>query len=331
MSFLHGFRSGPRARARFWCRIRGTLLLATVATLGVFPAGCDDGESETTSIVIGVVSDFRAGTDLTSLDVVMTVDGRDVGNQALGLGPDATMFPTEFAFDDVPVGASVAITLRGSLGRSLVVVRRLETTTQAGPRRFLPMRLERACQRVDDGIGSPGPICDEPATTCINGACASPEVSAGQQVTYDPDWPNQGDDPCQAGGDPELTVGQGQSDYFVAEDREVAQVEAGPQGGHHIWIAARARNVNRSGTRTTVAAELPDLGLSISPLSVIFTLDRGEGGFCKLAGLRLQLDIDGDPIDTMLGEEVTVMVTMADSDDNVATDTHRFTLSDDIL
>jgi len=291
--------------------------------------GCNTSE-ETTTVVIGVTSDFPAGTDLTSLEVELTVDGAVTSSDEVVLGPGATEFPAEFTFDDLPVGRTIAVTLRGMLDQQLVVVRRLETTTQAGPPRLVRVHLERFCQLIDDGTGTVGPTCDEPFT-CVSGLCRSSEVPRQQQEAYDPNWPNQGDDPCSSGGPPELIVGEGQSDFFAAEDGTVAQVEAGPQGGHHIWIAARVRNVNRSQTRTTVGAEFPNLGLSISPLSVIFTLDLDEGGFCKIFGLRLWLDIDGDPIDDMLGEEVVVTVTMEDTDQTVATGTRRFVLSDDIL
>jgi len=293
--------------------------------------GCSSSDVETTSVVVGVTSDFPAGTDLTALQVEMTVDDAVTSSEDITLGSGATEFPAEFTFEDVPVGSTIAITVRGMLQGELVVVRRLETITQAGTRRLVRMHLERFCQLLDDGTGAVGPTCDEPTTTCISGVCRSPEVPLSQQDAYDPNWANQGDDPCKPGGTPELTVGQGQSDYFTATDGEVAQVEAGPQGGHHIWVAARVRNVNRSQTRTTVGAEFPGLGLSISPLSVIFTLDLDEGDFCKIFGLRLWLDIDGDPIQEMLGEEVIVSVTMEDTNDAVATDTHRFLLSNDIL
>ncbi len=305
------------------------LLLLSLFLLAT-AVGCNTTE-DTTSVVVGVTSDFPAGTDLTSLEVEMTVDGAVTSTDEVTLGSGTTEFPAEFAFDDVPVGSTVALTLRGKLDGQLVVVRRVQTTTQAGPRRLVRIHLERFCQRLDDGTGTVGPTCDEPATTCISGVCRSPEVPLEQQEAYDPTWPDQGDDPCKTGGAPELVVGEGQSDFFSAEDSMVAQVEAGPQGGHHIWIAARVRNVNRSQTRTTVGAEFPGLGLSISPLSVIFTLDLDEGGFCKIFGLRLWLDIDGDPIADMLGEPVDVTVTMEDTDQAVATGTHRFVLSNDIL
>lgn len=128
-----------------------------------------------------------------------------------------------------------------------------------------------------------------------------------------------------------MQVGAGQSDFFAIEDYEIAQIEAGPQGGHHIWVAARLKNLTQSGSITEVGAEIPSLGLSITPLKVIFTFDPDEGGYCKIFGLRLQLDIDGDDIMAMRGQEAKVVMTITDADDDVGSGEKWVTLSDTIL
>ena len=155
------------------------------------------------------------------------------------------------------------------------------------------------------------------------------------QEPYTDDWAGTGggdpNDVCMDGGTPSVQVGVGQSDFFAVDDYAVAQVEAGPQGGHHVWVAARLKNLTQSGSITEVGAELPSLGLSITFLKIIFTFDQDEGGYCKIFGLRLQLDIDGDDIQTMLGQEAKVLMTITDANGTVGTGEKWITLSQDIL
>ena len=73
-------------------------------------------------------------------------------------------------------------------------------------------------------------------------------------------------------------------------DGVVAQVEAGPQGGHHIWVAVRMKGLLQSGSITSVTGHFPELDQDVGPFQVIFTFDQDEGGYCKLYGLRFQLD-----------------------------------------
>ena len=76
---------------------------------------------------------------------------------------------------------------------------------------------------------------------------------------------------------------------------------------------------------------LLELGLSISPLVVIFTLNVDEGGYCKLFGLRFQIDIDGGDIQDFLGKELRVIVEVEDQSGAIGTGERWLTLSDSIL
>jgi hypothetical protein len=134
-----------------------------------------------------------------------------------------------------------------------------------------------------------------------------------------------------AGATAEVVVGHGQSDYLPLADLETVQVEAGPQGGHHIWIAIRMKNLLRSGSRTTVTAVAPDSGVSIAPYDVIFTFDPDEGGYCKLYGLRFQLDAAGVDYLPLLGKELDVTAIVVDRTGDSARGSRRVTLSDVVL
>jgi hypothetical protein len=116
------------------------------------------------------------------------------------------------------------------------------------------------------------------------------------------------------------------------EDLEVAQVEAGPQGGHHIWVAVRMKNLRQSGSITSVSGFVPDLNLELSPFNVIFTFDPDEGGYCKLYGLRYQLDANGTDVETVLGHQLKVTVRVTESmGDDIGVGERMVTLSDTIL
>ena len=114
-------------------------------------------------------------------------------------------------------------------------------------------------------------------------------------------------------GAPMVIVGEGQADYLPTMDGVVAQVEAGPQGGHHIWIAVRMKGLLQSGSITAVTGHFPELDQDIGPFQVIFTFDQDEGGYCKLYGLRFQLD-QTRPVDQVLGKTLDVQVKVTDKE-----------------
>jgi len=288
------------------------------------------GDPATGTLVVGVTSDYG---DLTEVQITMKVDDQTLKDDRERVGNGATSFPAEYAFNDVEEGQQLSFTLRGFDGSGTnVVTRHMTTEAVAGGPKLVRVHLETQC-RIGPSGGAP--TCDEDSQTCIGGVCASAEVATSEQEDYSEDWAggSSESDVCkEAGaGPPEVHVGAGQSDYFAIEDYAEAQIEAGPQGGHHIWIAARIKNLKQSGSITEVGAEIPSLGLSITPLKVIFTFDPDEGGYCKIFGLRLQLDIDGDDINTMLGQEAKVVMSITDVDDDVGTGEKWVTLSDSIL
>jgi hypothetical protein len=296
-------------------------------------AACPD--DATGSLVVGITSDYQAGSQLDRLEVSMQVDGEVINAQTLTLGPGATEFPAELTFDALEEGSDVSVMLRGFSGAARVVERYAETQALADQTALLRVHLESTCRLGAADPSNPvppAPECSVPQT-CIRGQCRDSFVHPGELEPYEPGWheSSAGDicKPADAGA-PSVTVGRGQSDYLKAEDYEVAQVEAGAQGGHHIWVAARVKNLRRSGSITEVAGEIPDLNLQISPLKVIFTMDPDEGGFCKIYGLRFQIDIDGGDINDMLGKDMKVTVSISDSDGAVGTGELWVTLSSDI-
>jgi len=124
-----------------------------------------------------------------------------------------------------------------------------------------------------------------------------------------------------------VAIGWGQGDYLPLTDLQTLQVEAGPQGGHHIWLAVQMKNLLGSGSRTTLEAVSPSSGTAISPFDVIFTYKPSEGGYCKLYGLRFQLDLDGVDYLPLLGKELDINATVVDRSGTVGRDSRRVMLS----
>ncbi len=315
-------------------QLRGlTCLLGAVALLGL--AGCP-GTPAYGSLVIGVISEFHDEQALERLDVEMRVDGERVSTASHLVGPAAGMmsFPAELRVGDLEDGASVTFSLRGYVGDELRVSRDLTTVGVAGLTLFFRIRLEAQCGLFPPGSTQPSaPQCDGPELTCIAGKCRESFVPIAALKPYHPDWTEGTIDSCKpaGAGAPIVIVGEGQADYLPTDDYDLAQVEAGPQGGHHIWVAARLKNLNRSGSVTTVGGEIPELGLSIAPLKVIFTFDPDDGGYCKLFGLRFQIDIGGQDVQSLLGLTMKVFVDIIDPSGDHGSGERWVTLSSDLL
>ncbi|HEY3594306.1 MAG TPA: hypothetical protein VGL13_10540 [Polyangiaceae bacterium] len=134
-----------------------------------------------------------------------------------------------------------------------------------------------------------------------------------------------------AGAAPDVAVGQGQIGYEPLDDLQEVQVQEGPQGGHHIWIGVRMKNLLQSGSRTTISGVSPSTGIAIAPFEVIFTFDPGEGGYCELFGLRFQLDARGVDYVPLLGKELDVTAAVTDTSGDTGQGSRRVTLSAGVL
>lgn len=295
--------------------------------------GGTGGAPDTGVIVVGVITNLRVGVDLQSLHVVMKAGGEVVNDETrvAGSGTDPLKLPGEFTFPALPGGTPVDVTIdafRPGDDVNPLVSRRATTEVVAGAKLLLRVAVDSRCIAAP---GSPAPICAAPET-CVAGACADEHTDPSVLKPYTPDWAAGSGDVCKpaGGGDPVVIVGEGQADYLPVMDGEVAQVEAGPQGGHHVWVAIRLKNLAQSGSITSVTGHFPDLNIDVGPFDVIFTFDPDEGGYCKLYGLRFQLDQDND-INTLLGHPLDVHVKVTDPEGDVGEGTRSVVLSQDIL
>jgi hypothetical protein len=310
------------------------LLLCSVVLLLVLGPACGSAGAGTPvgSIVFGVTSDLRVGVDIESIHVVLHAAGAVLTDQTVtATSKPALVLPTEIGTGDLPGGTAVDVTLEAfgpGSGATPLLTRLASTTVLADRKLLLVLDLDARCVVAP---GSSAPACTAPET-CVAGTCVSGAVASATLPAYTSNWATASTDPCKPGGGGAavVIVGEGQADYLAMMDGDTAQVEQGPQGGHHIWVAYRAKNLAQSGSITAITGHFPDLGIDVGPFNVIFTMEVDEGGFCKLFGLRFQLDLEND-IDTLLGHPLDMTVTVTDPASSTATGLRSVVLSQTYL
>jgi hypothetical protein len=307
------------SRQRAWPRALKSA--AALVLFGGLTAATACG-GEPTGVVFGVTTEIKPGALLTKLDASLIVDGAETKQSWEG---EQLAFPLEIRADDLEGGEAVELTLDAWSGATRILERRATTTAEESHVLIYPVNIDQECAGVS------APTCSE-AETCVAGACADPFKDPSKLADYYSGWAGtSGGDRCEPGGAPEVIVGEGQADYLPTSNGDTLQVEAGPQGGYHVWIAARLKNLKQSGSVTEVSGRIAELDYDIAPLSVVFTLDPDEGGYCKLFGLRLRLDDPDHPIESLLGKTVDVTVTVTDPDGDVGVGHRTIVLSDDYI
>lgn len=327
------------------------LLLASIFTL-LLAAGCDSGAPTTDkngaggdgggtndpthgTVIVGVTSDLRVGVDIDRVHVVMSVAGKVTKEEDLLASTSTSTskleFPMELPFEDLAGGTDVAVEVSAfgvGGGTSPLTTRVASTKIVSGKKLLLRIALDSRCVETD---GGKAPSCTAPKT-CIAGTCAASAVEGKTLPPYSSTWTKVSNDICKptGSGPPVLTVGEGQADYLPTMDGNEAQVESGPQGGHHIWIAIRMKGLLQSGSITTVTGHFPELNQDIGPFQVIFTFDQDEGGYCKLYGLRFQLD-QTMPVDQVLGKTLEIQVKVTDKEGAIGIGKRTVVLSKQLI
>jgi hypothetical protein len=302
------------------------LAVCACLLLAVLPA-CSSPAAPggTGTIVVGVTTNLRVGVDFDTLHVVMHAGGTTIRDEVQKVGSATPLvLPEELRFSDLSAGTAVDVELTAMEGATTLVTRSAATEIVGSATLLLHVTIDYHCVVAP---GSPAPVCTAPET-CVAGTCADDHVDGSSLPAYSASWAEATtSDPCKApGSTPTVVVGQGQADYLPMMDGDTAQVEQGPQGGHHIWVAIRTKGLTMAGSITTVTGHFPDLDVDVGPFSVIFDLEPDEGGWCKLFGLRFQLD-QQQPIDGLLGHPLDVKVTVTDADMDVGVGTRDVVLS----
>jgi hypothetical protein len=295
--------------------------------------------ADPTQLVIGVQSDPMGGV-VSSLHVVIRRAGAVVVDEWVKPPRGSKVGfpqPWEKALSGAGLGRAKVDVEVDAIGDPSAaappLLKRLSSTHfDPGRAALLRVPLESRCivyppmPRGASKVPGPlsGPACTEPFT-CIMGVCQRPDVPPELLESYAPNWPGNAPDLCKArnAGRPDLQIGTGRSYYLPFTRDHVLQAEAGPQGGHHIWIATRMKNMKQAGSTTRIAGRQPETGLTIPPTTLAFTYSPDEGGYCKLYGIRYQLDNEGVDYRPFLGRPLDVTVTVTDPSGSTATATTR--------
>lgn len=142
-------------------------------------------------------------------------------------------------------------------------------------------------------------------------------IDSGPPADAGPFAPDVCKSSLDAGATAQLTIGEGQTFYRDIVDDAALTWEKGPQGGHHVWIALRQKNLRRIGTIITI--DLHDIQDPANPKllnhsRLVFGFDRDEGGWCTLTGLRMQLDNSGIDLAALQGHRIEVDAKLDDPD-----------------
>jgi hypothetical protein len=313
--------------------------LATLATV----LGCRSRDA--TQIVVGIQSDPMGGV-VSALHVVIRVAGAVVDDERIQ-PPHGSRVGFPQPWEKTLPGAGqgtakieVAVDAIGDPAAKPLFTRLASTHFVPGREALLRVPLEARCivyppiPRGASKVPGPlsGPTCTAPAT-CIMGACQSSDVPAPRLEPYARNWPTNAPDRCKPahGGPADLQVGTGQSYYVPLAPDQVLQAEAGPQGGHHVWIATRMRNLKQAGSITKISGLQPGTGTPIPPTTLAFTYAPDEGGYCKLYGIRYQLDNGGIDYKQFLGKPLDITVTATDPAGTTATATAHVQIAPTLL
>jgi len=323
------------------------------AVLAACPGGGgDDPGAQQASLVVGVQAEDFGGL-VQAVHIVASVDGKVADDETITIGgapgaPGASgTLPKEILLQGA-AGARAEVVVealtsqagtRGATPTTPVVVRRAAAHLVPDAKKLLRMQLETRCVTftAPGSTLAPAPTCDAPQT-CAFGRCVTEEVSFDQLEDYETGWATSPPDICRPAnhGPPEVIIGTGQTDFAPLADGQTLMLEQGPQGGHHLWIAVRMRNLRQSGSPTTLTAKLVDDPTSpIAPAAYVFTFDRDEGNYCKLFGLRFQLDSGATNLAAdykrFLGKKVAVTVEVTDTTKATASATKTILIADKLL
>jgi hypothetical protein len=274
-------------------------------------------------LVVGVEAQPAVVSRIGKVHYLATAGGKTLVDEEIVPKTGESPFPltvkvasTAGAEADVLIEAYSALQ-NGAVAPKPMLTRRARAPFAAGPAQLVRLRLESSCLRGTPGFK--GPAC--PATqTCSQHRCIDPTLLAEDLEPFAEDWAKNRPDACKAagGGDPSIEIGTGQTDYVAISDGVTLAPEKGPQGGHHLWIALRTRNVKQTGSSVAITAEQPGTGLKVPPTTFVFPLEPADHGYCKLYGLRLQLDNASVPVQSFLGQPLDLRVTVTDSDGKTA-------------
>ena len=91
------------------------------------------------------------------------------------------------------------------------------------------------------------------------------------------------------------------------------------------------KNLKQAGSTTRITGVQPETGAAIPPTTLAFTYAPDEGGYCKLFGIRYQLDNEGIDYKPFLGKPLDLTVTVTDTTGATVTATSRVQIAPTVI
>lgn len=282
-------------------------------------AGCESDAADAL-MVVGLMTDMAVGFDIERVERTTKVDGVVTRTERLSYRRGELSLPAELEVGPARDGAEVELSIAAFRdGEASPILTRKAATRAAGGRSvLLPVSLDEACCATPCGASA----------TCAAGVCVDPFIAPSALADYDPLWITSASDACKtpSSGAPAVVIGQGQSAFAALEHGEVVPIEAGPQGGHHVWLALRVTGLRQMGSRLTVEGYFPELEFELLPFSVQVTLHKAGEDRCEIDGVRFQVD-RGLPVEAVRGQPLDIEVALEDPNGDVATAAQRVVIS----
>jgi hypothetical protein len=275
---------------------------------------CSSSEEPELRTVVGFSTEGFTSTEPVRHVVIRVSRGSEVQTVE-------TSLPTQKTEVNVQGTGQVTVELEGYTDASKTERRWVQRASaplnrKPGDTRLLRLGFDPLC--VSDRPESVLLTCG-PGTTCARGVCIGMERSSIELERYVPDWFVPSADACRMQSvQGEVTIGAGAAAYQdLAEDATLA-LEPGPQGGHHLWLAAKSRNFAQQGTLVAITGRNLQSGVQASPASFLFSLTPVGDGSCSLAGLRYQVDAGGIDYRAFLGGPFEISIEMRDKFGTIA-------------
>ncbi|WP_437654125.1 hypothetical protein [Sorangium sp. So ce1182] len=290
-----------------------------LALLALCSAGCAS-EGADALVVVGLTTDMAVGFELDRVESTTKVDGVITRAESRSYRGGELSLPAELAVGPARDGAEIALTVAAFRDgeASPVVTRRAATRAVSGRTLLLPVSLDEACSAA---------VCAASAT-CAEGACVDPFIAPSALADHDPTWIASARDACKtpSSDHPAVVIGQGDRAFAPLGDGEVMPIEAGPQGGHHVWLALRVEGLRQVGSRLTVGGHFPELAFELPPFTSQVTLRRAGDAGCEIYGIRFQVD-RGLSVESVRGRALDVEIVLEDPDGDVATAARRIVIA----
>jgi len=315
-------------------------LLAAVGIGGLLALGCGDQQVPAPAgpppLIVGVQSNLAVGSEVGRIGVVARADGLEIARLD-AIAPDLVL-PIEVPLSVQP-GDSVEVSIAAYdspyLSPEAPSVQREVRTEVASPiPHLLRVRLDRECIANVQLAGElHGPTC-EPPTTCVSAECVDPWVPPERLEVYAPGWARDYADACRTDttAAPVLEIGSGWTAYqSIAEGGEV-QMNAGNQGGYHVWLSLQTRQFHQAGVVTTIEGRVIDLDVPLETYKVAESYAPVGDGLCQLVGFRNEMPAAywNGKIDPLLGQRIEIVARVVDESGATVVAKKRMRVSTDV-